>query len=629
MISFVINTYANLSDKNQRATQTLTEIDQHLNLIDEIRRNISKLYRFVNIFLNNPEDNNHITNIKSELDNATEATSKIVTNNSHEQVMQFRNKLLSTLKTLRPYINELILIRRNTDMQYPGMSISANTMAEQQNTIKGLLNILQNEIENKDFIPKHKNLHSDILETRILVEKEISQVRIFIANRLALFSNEILNSQVISLADIQRDLLRKLNLLKIIYTKEEDSFEGPEAIHKIIQLQTDWYINFTQLRKLSESERWREDSNLMENKISPLIDKISASLFHINQYLRLKKKETTKTFIETSRELFYILSVIIGSFLLYIFLLLVSMDLMIFKPILNIAEVMKLKAFGHTEKQFSDKQSMETQNIITAFNELEKKVSSRTKDLKRAIVIAKEAGSEAKFANQAKSTFLANISHELRTPLHGILSFSDIGQSKYVNAEREALGNYFELIHQSGERLLLLLNDLLDLEKLEAGRVVLNLQEHDLHNTTLKAVTQLHALADKKQLTITIDTETTPLNAIYDEEKIIQVIHNLLSNSIKFTPENNDIVIDLKTSQTGQKNTVTFTITDSGIGIPEKELESVFDKFVQSTKTQTGAGGTGLGLAICQEIIKAHNGLIFAENTQSGGARFSFTLTNE
>lgn len=626
VISYVTKTYINLSEKNQKATLTLTRIDSQLNTIDAIRRNITLLYQSINLFINHPEDNDHVDKIFTSIQSAQTESMNIKTDVSTENISDFKTKLIQRLTEIKPYIADLIKIRKDTSLQYPGMSLSANIMAGQQNSMKILLKILQNEIENKDFTPKSDKLYGDILKTRIVIEKEISQTRIYIANRLALFSNHILLNQAKSLDDIHNDFTNRLMNLEKAYKNEKESFEGLSTIQKIIQLHKKWYANFKTLRELSESDHWREDSHLMETKIAPLIQEASLSLLEINQSLREQKKLTTESFYETSKELFYILSVIIGLFLLYILMIQISMEYMVFKPILNIADVMKLKAFGDRNKQFSEKQSMETQNLVTAFNELENKVISRTINMKKAISKAKRAGSEAKIANQAKSTFLANMSHELRTPLHGILSFSDLGSSKAAEIDTEKTKQYFDLINESGQRLLLLLNDLLDLEKLESGRIELDLQDRNLERTTIKVIEHQEALIKKKNLTVTMHADACPETTVYDEEKIMQVISNLLSNAIKFTPDNNSIDIFLDSDRVDNENMARFTIDDSGIGIPDNELEHVFDKFVQSSKTQTGAGGTGLGLSICLEIMKAHHGTIHAEKKAPQGARFIFHI---
>ena len=626
VIGYVTKTYINLSEKNQKATLTLTEIDSQLNTIDTIRKNIELLYQSINLFINHPDDNTHVDKIYDAIKSAQKDSMGIKTSGDNKNISDSRTKLLFVLTEIQPYIGDLIKIRRDPNLQYPGMSLSANIMANQQDSIKILLKILQDEIENQDFTPRSKELYSEIIKARVLVEKEISQARIYIANRLALFSNEILFNQAKSLTDIHNNFTKKLNKLSKIYLNEKESFEGIPTIKKIIQIQTKWYENFILLREFSESEHWREDSHLMENKVTPLTQQASASLSEINQSLRQQKKLTTESFNETSKELFYILSVIIALFLLYILMIQISMEYMVFKPITNIAEVMKLKAFGNTDEQFSEKQSQETQNLVTAFNELENKVLSRTINMKKAISKAKQAGNEAKVANRAKSTFLANMSHELRTPLHGILSFSDLGSSKAGQIDTEKTKQYFDLITESGQRLLLLLNDLLDLEKLESGRIELDLQNRNLEQSTLTVLDHQKALIKKKNLIVTLHAEKCPETTVYDEEKIMQVISNLLSNAIKFTPDNNSIDIFLDSDRIDNENMARFTIDDSGIGVPDNELEHVFDKFIQSSKTQTGAGGTGLGLSICFEIMKAHHGTIHAEKKSSQGARFIFHI---
>ncbi len=259
---------------------------------------------------------------------------------------------------------------------------------------------------------------------------------------------------------------------------------------------------------------------------------------------------------------------------------------------------------------------------------LEQLVEKKTADL----ATAKEA---AEAANQAKSIFLANISHELRTPMHAILNFSQMGAGKTKEVGQEKLYHYFSCIDKSGQRLLTLLNDLLDLSKLEAGRDSFILEEHDLKVLAKTVTTELNSLAANKQLKLKILPTDENTVAEVDSDKILQVINNILSNAIKFSPEEKEIHLSFNSTfllpQKGpslQENcsAIAVNITDQGIGIPEVEQEQVFDRFVQSSMTDTGSGGTGLGLAICKEIIKGHNGTIFAKNNQGEGATFTFII---
>jgi len=235
-------------------------------------------------------------------------------------------------------------------------------------------------------------------------------------------------------------------------------------------------------------------------------------------------------------------------------------------------------------------------------------------------------------ANQSKSEFLANMSHELRTPMHAILSFAGMGKEKVFDAPPEKLQQYFSRISESGQRLLALLNDLLDLSKLEAGAVRCQFKSHSVSKIVDTVLQEMSGLIKDKGVNIVHESADVPATAVCDAEKIMQVVRNLLSNAVKFTPAGKTICLQYSKStlpaadSARRVEALVFRVIDEGIGIPEDELSSVFDKFVQSSKTKTGAGGTGLGLAICREIIERHDGSIVARNNDHGGATFEFKI---
>ncbi len=241
---------------------------------------------------------------------------------------------------------------------------------------------------------------------------------------------------------------------------------------------------------------------------------------------------------------------------------------------------------------------------------------------------AKHAADEA---NRAKTEFLANMSHELRTPMHAILSFASMGAEKVGKATEEKLARYFSRIEESGKRLLVMLNDLLDLSKLEAGKMIFLVEHNDLLLTADQVIGEFHALARKSEITVRAEPAHVATKAWFDADRILQVVTNLISNALKFSPPKSVVRIIFSDDHLILENgeqiaALRLTVRDEGIGIPEDELETVFEKFVQSSETNTGAGGTGLGLAICKQIVEQHKGKIFAENNQETGTSFHLIL---
>ena len=234
-------------------------------------------------------------------------------------------------------------------------------------------------------------------------------------------------------------------------------------------------------------------------------------------------------------------------------------------------------------------------------------------------------------ANLAKSEFLANMSHEMRTPMHAILSYANFGLRRIDKVPREKLAEYYQEIKNSGERLTLLLNDLLDLAKLEAGSMSYAMAEYDISAIVGEAVMEFKAAAEEKGILLTLDAHEAPLICWCDHARIGQVIRNLLSNALKFTDAGKKITLqmvkDIHNIDGREDNqAIKISVRDQGIGIPPSEIETIFDKFIQSSTTKSGAGGTGLGLAICNQIIQAHHGKIWAENNENGGAVFFVLL---
>ena len=233
------------------------------------------------------------------------------------------------------------------------------------------------------------------------------------------------------------------------------------------------------------------------------------------------------------------------------------------------------------------------------------------------------AQAQAERANHAKSEFIASIAHELRSPIHAIMSYSEFGLKKLASATPDRLEQYFSRIQAAGGRLLATINDLLDLSKAEAGRQVYDIQAADLEAVLVEVLAECEALAQQQGLGLVFESGLSDRMVACDAERIGQVVRNLVSNAIRFSPDGGLVRVstgdDRLACEGHRVPAVAIEVSDQGEGLPEAELDSVFDRFVQGGHNGEGTGGTGLGLAISREIVRAHRGEITARNHPGGG----------
>jgi PAS domain S-box-containing protein len=243
---------------------------------------------------------------------------------------------------------------------------------------------------------------------------------------------------------------------------------------------------------------------------------------------------------------------------------------------------------------------------------------SEFREAERATRAARDAALET---SRAKSDFIANVSHELRTPLQSILGFSEIGALRARQDLR--LAELFADVHRAGQRMLNLVNDLLDLSKIERGAEPLDLRRLDLRPLAAEVARELAPLLAARALVLDTALGDENLVVLGDPLRLQQLLRNLLANAIRFSPAGG--LIELAASHDADGD-VRVDIADHGPGIPPAELESVFEAFVQSSATRDAAGGTGLGLAICRRIAQAHGGRVWAGNRADGGSGAVVTL---
>jgi signal transduction histidine kinase/DNA-binding response OmpR family regulator len=224
-------------------------------------------------------------------------------------------------------------------------------------------------------------------------------------------------------------------------------------------------------------------------------------------------------------------------------------------------------------------------------------------------------------ASRAKSDFLASMSHELRTPLNAVIGFSDLMRTESRDGDNVTVpAEWVEHIHRSGQHLLGLINDVLDLAKVEAGRLDLTVERLDLATAVTESVAGLRPLADRKRLTV--ETTIPSIVVEVDRGRFRQIIYNLLSNAIKYTPE--DGRIEIEATRSGGE--IRMSVVDTGVGIAPEDLGAVFEEFRQVGDPAARQPGTGLGLALTRRLVEAHGGRIELSSTLGQGSRFTVIL---
>jgi signal transduction histidine kinase len=253
---------------------------------------------------------------------------------------------------------------------------------------------------------------------------------------------------------------------------------------------------------------------------------------------------------------------------------------------------------------------------------LEQKVEERTRELQQVLAELSRKGRQLEVASQHKSEFLANMSHELRTPLNAIIGFSQVLRQRLFGPINEKQEEYLDDILSSGNHLLSLINDVLDLSKVEAGQVELEVASFSLREALERGVVMVRETATKHGVRLSLELAPGVHLVEGDERRLRQVIFNLLSNAVKFTPEGGEVVV----ATASRDHEVLISITDTGPGIPLEDHERIFEEFQQTDVGVRQRDGTGLGLALSKRLVELHGGRIWVESEPGHGSRFVFTL---
>jgi signal transduction histidine kinase len=313
---------------------------------------------------------------------------------------------------------------------------------------------------------------------------------------------------------------------------------------------------------------------------------------------------------------------------------------LVLQPLYHLRDVSDAISRGETELRAHIDTEDEFRELADAFNrmlrhliETQDKISEVNRELDQRVDQLAQLNLQLYEANRLKSDFLANMSHELRTPLNSIIGFSDVLQG--IESLSEKQRRYASNIQRSGRMLLEMINDILDLAKVEAGKMEVRRSTFNLLSVIHSQIDMVRGLSDDKNLSLTVQCETELPMAEQDQGKIGQILTNLLSNAIKFTPEGGMITVtveDLTEREPGGESRFRISVADTGIGIAEEDQRVIFEKFRQSRTVLDGDGltrefsGTGLGLSIVKELCKLLGGEIHFESELGQGSTFRVIL---
>lgn len=258
-------------------------------------------------------------------------------------------------------------------------------------------------------------------------------------------------------------------------------------------------------------------------------------------------------------------------------------------------------------------------------------LSAQTQELHKNKIVLEERAKQLMLASQYKSEFVANMSHELRTPLNSIINLSQLIAESDDSASKEELISYGKIIHRSGEDLLILINDILDLSKVEAGKLEIVQEEMSISEVPELLVLQFDVIARQKGIEFQVQQEDNlPQTLVTDPQRVQQILRNLLANAFKFTHEGRVLLTIRKEARKEGAQTlhyIVFEVDDTGIGIPQDKHMAIFEAFQQADGTISRKyGGTGLGLSISRDLARLLGGFITLQSTEGKGSRFSLYL---
>ena len=442
IVSFSYQNLASTKDSVNAAYEGLLKEQTH---IEEVRNILLIVNKDINLFLLDPLNENLIQKIAANTNTALKSLNALSKSNHpyHQDISAFTVIAAHNVKKLKTEVEHLIEYRLDINKQYPGLDISANIMESKQDAIKSGFEILINEIESNSIQLKSPEIYPLLLKSHSIWINAISQTRIYMANRLASFSTEILEDQGKSLKDIHTLFTQNLKKLQNLYSKE-DSFEAEDILKTALILSQNWYQDFLNLRTISESDQWRSDTLIIKTRVFPVVEDISQNIIDMEKTIHAEKLSTDQALKNSDEAFNKLIFAIIALFLLFMAAILVSMQWMLFSPIEKVSLALRSKAFDIDLPNIQSSNTREVSQLIDAFVEMDKEVSLRQNALEHQAMHDHLTGLPNRFLlNQRIDYHLLN-SERRQCPF--VLFLMDLDFFKDIN---DTLG------HAAGDQLLI------------------------------------------------------------------------------------------------------------------------------------------------------------------------------